>query len=374
MGKLFLNEKTFFLSPTHSEIFFAYIYKFSIYRLDELLKRNCEHTAKGTVVEVVRIANANSRTSSNQSSHSPSVAGESLDVKVEITPAPTTPMSEIPNSFSIESTSSLTICSDISSKSLATSPNARKFSEIQCESGGFLNPIGNFNRLNPSPPNTASARLFKKLEEMIDLSLPYNHYRCLSPSETNLSNQLGDHRLMHVVSPNSRQMDTGKPGSSRLLRRQFSLDKDDMGSSSHSNQKHGNLETISSLVESSRQQNFTLKSQYQPLISSSSLPAANYMQCSNKLQNYQSTSDAQDLEKIEEINCDNAASPMVSINNINVSTATNDVNSFKPNSSSSSNNNNNNNSINKTPNPSKTSISSDRNEFSINVESSLGLR
>lgn len=292
----------------------------NLHRLDELLKRNCEvAAAKGTSVDAVRIANANSHTNSTQSSHSPSVAGDSLDVKVEITPAPPTPMSDIQNSFSIESTSSLTICSDVSSKSQATSPNTRKLSELPpMESGGFLNPIANFNRLNPSPPNTASARLFKKLEEMIDLSLPYNHYRCLSPSETNLSNPAD--KAAQAISPNSKQLDSGKPGSSRLLRRQFSLDKDDI------NQKHANLETISSLIESSRQQNFTLKSQYQPLISSSSLPASSATAAliqSGKLHKHQSASVAQDLEKIEEINIDTPLSP----NNSTMSIATN--NSFK---------------------------------------------
>lgn len=315
--------------------------------------------------ESVRIANANSLTGSNQSSHSPSVAGESLDVKVEITPAPATPMSDIPNSFSIESTSSLTICSDVSSKSQATSPNQRKFSEIPLETGGFLNPIGNFNRMNPSPPNTASARLFKKLEEMIDLSLPYNHYRCLSPSETNLTNPSID--KSHIVSPKSKHMDSGKPGSSRLLRRQFSLDKDDL-TGSQANKNHGNLETISSLVETSRQpQNFTLKSQYQPLISSSSLPASSAVvniPC-NKLQKHQSASVAQDLEKIEEINIDASISPINSSSTSKSSSNNNnDVNSFK-----SSNNTNNNL---KTQNPS-TSINMERNEFSINMES-FGLR
>jgi hypothetical protein len=65
--------------------------------LDELLKRNSE-TAKA---EAVKIGNANSLTGSNQSSHSPSVAGELIDVKVEITPAPPTTMSDIQNSYSI---------------------------------------------------------------------------------------------------------------------------------------------------------------------------------------------------------------------------------------------------------------------------------
>lgn len=299
----------------------------------------------------LRIGNANSLTnSSNQSSHSPSVAGELLDVKVEITPAPPTPMSEIQNSFSLESTSSLTICSD-SLKSQATSPNLRKFSELEGGGGGsFLSPMGNFNRMNPSPPASASARLFKRLEEMIDLSLPYNHYRCLSPSETNLTNTSLNDRP-HSVSPNARQLDAGKPGSSRLLRRQFSLDKDDMTNQAS---KLSNLETISSLVDSSKMSNFSTKSQYQQLISSSSLPASsvNLLPASGKLHKHQSASVAQDLEKIEEINVDNSNSP---INNSTANSTGNDVNSFKnkktTTAASISNNSN-----------------AERSDFSINVE------
>lgn len=307
-------------------------------RLDELLKRNCE-TAKS---EAVKIGNANSLTGSNQSSHSPSVTGEPMDVKVEITPAPPTPLKEITNSYSIESTSSLTPCSDTSSKSQSTSPHPRKFSEIPHESGSFLNPIGNFNRLNPSPPNTASARLFKKLEEMIDLSSPYNHYRCLSPSETNLSIPVNERS--QSVSPNAKLLDAGKPGSSRLLRRQFSLDKDDL--SAH---KHGNLETISSLVDSANHFNPpAAKTQpYQSLISSASLPGSSGSNLlSTKLHKHQSASVAQDLEKIEEI----PISPTNTSLNPN-----NSVNSFK--------NSNSNNNL-KTPPP----ILDDNKEFNINIE------
>lgn len=289
--------------------------------MDELLKRNCD--VKG---EAVKIGNANSLTGSNQSSHSPSVAGDSLDVKVEITPAPPTPICDLQNSYSIESTSSLTICSDASSKSQATSPlvatHARKFSEISHESGSFLNPIGNFNRINPSPPNTASARLFKKLEEMIDLSSPYNHYRCLSPSETNLSIERSA-----ILSPNPRMLDAGKPGSSRLLRRQFSLDKDDL-----SMQKHSNLETISSLVDSTKHSSgATLKAPYQPLMTSSSLPGNSGSNLvSSKLHKHQSASVAQDLEKIEEI-------PISPLNTpLNPNNSAKDAYSFK---NSNSNNN-----------------------------------
>lgn len=281
-----LGDKIFF-----SLLIFAHcsLYFHLPCRLDELLKHNCE-TSK---TEAVKIGNANSSGGPNQSNHSTSVNGETLDVKVEITPAPPTPMSDIKNSYSIESTSSLTLFSDASSKSLLTSPNPKKFSEVPHESGGFLNPIGNFNRLNPSPPNTASARLFKKLEEMIDLSSPYNHYRCLSPSETNLAIPLNER---FNISPNAKMLDLGKPGSSRLLRRQFSLDKDDLIS-----KNHGNLETISSLVDSTTLVPPPTKS-YQPLASSASLPGSSGNNLiTTRLHTLQSASIAQDLEKIEEI-------------------------------------------------------------------------
>lgn len=250
--------------------------------------------------ETMKIANANSLTGSNQSSsHSPSVTGDSIEVKVsvEITPPQPPAMSEVSTSFSIESTSSLTICSDNSGKSLAASPNARKFSESQQDStGSFLNAIGNFNRMNANAQSSASAstRLFKKLEEMIDLSTPYNHYRCLSPSETNLA--IPPHERPASVSPNCsmRMLDSSRPGSSRLLRRQFSLDKDDL-----SLQKHGNLETISSMIDGSR--NLSTKSAYQSLISSSSLPSGSASLAASKIHKHQSASVAQDLEKIEEI-------------------------------------------------------------------------
>jgi guanylate cyclase 2F len=294
--------------------------------LDELLKRNCDGAVKS---EAVKIGNANSLTCSNQSSYSPSVAGESLDVKVEITPAPPTPMSDFQNSYSIESTSSLTICSDVSMKSQSTSPlvtsHARKFSELPHESGSFLTPVGSFNRgsMNPSP-NTASGRLFKKLEEMIDLSSPYNHYRCLSPSETNLS--IPVHERSTVLSPNPRMIDAGKPGSSRLLRRQFSLDKDDL-----SVQKHPTLETISSFVESTKNANAVSKAAYQQLISSSSLPGSSGSNLlSSKLHKHQSASVAQDLEKIEEIPISPLSSSFQSNNSVK------DLNIFK---NSNSNNN-----------------------------------
>ena len=256
-------------------------------------------------------------------------------------------MNDIQNSYSIESTSSLTLCSDVSLKSQVTSPMLmqapnRKFSEIPHEtSGSFLTPSGNFNRMNPSPANTASGRLFKKLEEMIDLSSPYNHYRCLSPSETNLSIPMHDRSLS--ISPSSKLLDAGKPGSSRLLRRQFSLDKDDL-----SIKNHGNLETISSFIDT-KHTGLSVKSPYQPLISSSSLPVNSNL-ISTKLPKHQSASVAQDLEKIEEI-------PISPIN-----TSLQPLNRNMKGSKSFKNSNSNNNS--KTP----TNNSTDSNDVNVNIE------
>lgn len=168
--------------------------------------------------------------SNPSSSHSPSVTGEQIDVKVEITPPPPTTEPSldipphIPKSFSNESNSTLSVTvSEYQVKTNTPSPQQRKYSEIG-EYSGLLSAVGNLNRLNPSPTgSTASTRFFKRIEEMIDLSSPYNHYKCLSPSETNLS-QFIDARTSAFTHHRS---DSVKPGSGRLLRRQFSLDKDD---------------------------------------------------------------------------------------------------------------------------------------------------
>ena len=61
----------------------------------------------------------------------------------------------------------------------------------------------------------------------MDLSSPYNHYKCLSPSESNLT-QCNDGKYIYGI---SKQDSISKPGSSKLLRRQFSLDKEDCHSS-----------------------------------------------------------------------------------------------------------------------------------------------
>jgi hypothetical protein len=123
------------------------------------------------------------------------------------------------------------------------------------------------------------------------------------------------------------------------LRRQFSLDKDDL-----STKNHGTLETISSLVDTKH----LPKSNYQPLISSSSLPANSNL-ISTKLPKHQSDSAAQDLEKIEEIPISPVNTSLLPLNrNKKVSK------SFKhPNSN----------------NNSKTTTSNDSKDVNINIES-----
>ncbi|KAH8357399.1 hypothetical protein KR084_004665, partial [Drosophila pseudotakahashii] len=219
------------------------------HRLDESLIRN----------SITLKAQANkSRTSTNpSSSQSSSLAGESVEVKVEITPPTNADLgsgANLPNSYSLDSNSTNTIspnatlCPEFPGKTTpsSTSPQSRKLSELTPDN--LLNP-NSFNRL-PNSTGGSSSRLYKKIEEMMDLSSPYNHYKCLSPSESNLT-QFYDGKYLYgsagggggsgqgsggacpsIVGTGSgcggaaARFDS-KPGSTRLLRRQFSLDRDD---------------------------------------------------------------------------------------------------------------------------------------------------
>uniref|UniRef100_A0A336MP66 Guanylate cyclase n=1 Tax=Culicoides sonorensis TaxID=179676 RepID=A0A336MP66_CULSO len=236
--------------------------------------------------------------SNPSSSHSPSVTGEQIDVKVEITPPPpVTQAPEIevppnmPKSYSNESTSTLSVTtSEYQIKSNTPSPQQRKYSEIG-EYSNLLSAVGNITRLNPSPTgSTASTRFFKRIEEMIDLSSPYNHYKCLSPSETNLS-QFIDARTSAFTHHRS---DSMRPGSGRLLRRQFSLDKDDAAALQQSHRARQEANRAAA-------------------------------QNAQRMMKQHSISTAQDLEKIEE----NPISPQNSQNNHhNNSNGNNDSNSI----------------------------------------------
>ncbi|KAH8277529.1 hypothetical protein KR026_012444 [Drosophila bipectinata] len=237
--------------------------------LDESLIRN----------SITLKAQANkSRTSTNpSSSQSSSLAGESVEVKVEITPPTNADLgsgANLPNSYSLDSNSTNTISPNATlcpefpgSKTTpsSTSPQSRKLSELTPDN--LLNP-NTFNRL-PNSAGGSSSRLYKKIEEMMDLSSPYNHYKCLSPSESNLT-QFYDGKYLYGMAGagvgvagtgsgnssgpgsgvgSSSMMGSGigsggvnrydsKPGSSRLLRRQFSLDRDDQQAKGEQQHQH----------------------------------------------------------------------------------------------------------------------------------------
>ncbi|XP_058454547.1 uncharacterized protein LOC131432350 isoform X2 [Malaya genurostris] len=242
----------------------------------------------------------NGSTANHSSSHSPSVAGESIDVKVEIIPPMLNDNPMLAPSISVDSNSSNTNnctlnMTEFQSKTATPSPQARKLSEIVSETA-FLSANSSFNRLNPASPGTTSSRLFKRIEELIDLSSPYNYYRCLSPSENNLA-QCVDNRF-HGYQIN-RPDCPSKPGSTRFLRRQFSLDKDDVGSSMTASQKP-TLDTVSSISVDREQ-----LARMGTLTSIPSISSTTSVTHSSKQQRgihkQHSASVAQDLEKIEEI-------------------------------------------------------------------------
>ncbi|XP_058056050.1 uncharacterized protein LOC131207454 [Anopheles bellator] len=267
---------------------------------------------------------SNGKVGSCPSSHSPSVAGESIDVKVEITPpVPVTsggdqgPGGEgsgaaenavLSTSFSIDSSSSnntFTLNLGDFQTTKATplaSPQPRKLSEVISD-GSFLNANVHLDRLNPSP-TANSTRLFKRIEELIDLSSPYNYYKCLSPSESNLSqcteSRYGSYQLRSDASCSS------KPGSTRFLRRQFSLDKDDVAAGQKSGT--GTLDAVSMSMSVDREQLARMGTLTSiPSLGSGSTSGSIGSQGTQKQRTLtmhhrqQSASVAQDLEKIEEI-------------------------------------------------------------------------
>ncbi|XP_065094305.1 uncharacterized protein LOC135714821 [Ochlerotatus camptorhynchus] len=242
----------------------------------------------------------NGSTANHSSSHSPSVTGESIDVKVEITPPVASDNPHLAQSISIDSNSSnannYTLnMTDFQSKTAMPSPQARKLSEIVSETT-FLSATSSFNRLNPSPPGTTSTRLIKRIEELMDLSSPYNYYKCLSPSESNLS-QCTENRF-HGYQINRLDC-SSKPGSTRFLRRQFSLDKDDVSSSMHTSQK-ATLDTISSIsIDREQLARMGTLSSIPSISSTTSVSLGTKQQ--RTIHKQQSASVAQDLEKIEEI-------------------------------------------------------------------------
>ncbi|XP_034660706.1 uncharacterized protein LOC117896477 isoform X1 [Drosophila subobscura] len=283
--------------------------------LDESLIRN----------SITLKAQANkSRTSTNpSSSQSSSLAGESVEVKVEITPPANSDMASVghlPNSYSLDSNSTNTIspnatlCPEFPGKATpsSTSPQSRKLSELTPDN--LLNP-NSFNRL-PNSTGGSSSRLYKKIEEMMDLSSPYNHYKCLSPSESNLT-KFYDGKYLYgnagaclgvgagvAIGPGSggggsmggstAKFDS-KPGSSRLLRRQFSLDRDDRQAKGEQQHQHSLQATnYAALVSASKSSMLDI-----PLIHETQSRSPKGTLTRAHKQN--SSSITQDLEKIEEI-------------------------------------------------------------------------
>lgn len=254
-----------------------------------------------------------SRNSTNpSSSQSSSLAGESVEVKVEITPPTNVDVcssSNLPNSYSLDSNSTntispnMTLCPEFPTKTPSNSPQPRKITEIATDN--LLNP-SNFNRL-PTSAAGSSSRLYKKIEEMMDLSSPYNHYKCLSPSESNLT-QFYDGKYLYSSSGSGVGNTTAssfhsvagrfeKPGSSRLLRRQFSLDRDDTQSKVEHQHHHQHHQSSlqSSLPLSMSNKSSTLEI---PVLHETSRSPKGTL---NRVHKQNSTSIAQDLEKIEEI-------------------------------------------------------------------------
>ncbi|KAH8417507.1 hypothetical protein KR222_001238, partial [Zaprionus bogoriensis] len=283
--------------------------------LDESLIRN----------SITLKAQANkSRTSTNpSSSQSSSLAGESVEVKVEITPPTNVEIcsSNLPNSYSLDSNSTNTIspnttlCPEFPNKTpSSTSPQSRKLSELTPDS--LLNP-NSFNRL-PSSTGGSSSRLYKKIEEMMDLSSPYNHYKCLSPSESNLT-QFYDGKYLYgghgigaggsagpaaggngsgsggcSISGSTAKFDS-KPGSSRLLRRQFSLDRDDQQSKVEQQHQQHSLQVNNYAALMHGNKNAMLEI---PLLHDTARSPKGTL---SRVHKQNSNSIAQDLEKIEEI-------------------------------------------------------------------------
>lgn len=261
------------------------------------------------------------------------------------------------------------------------SPQQRKMSEFSQDS--LLNPNG-FTRLTPSP-GANSSRLYKKIEEMMDLSSPYNHYRCLS-SESNLTqcgnNLMGMGSMLQnlatlggnlsvpppqpptIQTPQQQQHtsltipeqttegkslmnnsstlgcgvgggvvdNSSRPGSGRLLRRQFSLDKDDVNNNSNNNNSISSVAnslsnnlgnsaclqgaTLATVTRSGCNSASSVDSAYQkhsslPSISGQTLMLANnnsrqQPQITNRTPLCKHNSSSQDLEKIDE----NPGSPL----------------------------------------------------------------
>lgn len=244
--------------------------------LDENLIQHCIRSKQRSKTPCI--------STTHSSSQSSSLAGEQVDVKVEITPPRDTESVQMPTSYSIDSAQTSNLGMSLSDFK-SSSPQQRKLSELPADA--LLNAT-NFGRLTPSPSSASSCKLYKKFEDFLDISSPYNHYRCLSPSESNLT-QCNEGRYIYGVS----RLD--KPGSSRLLRRQFSLDKDDC-----QNNGSGPSQALSAGIALA-QIKTSLDVPYSQDFQNRSSPSPTNMKPARVLHKQNSASVAQDLGKIEEI-------------------------------------------------------------------------
>lgn len=219
------------------------------------------------------------------------MAGEQVDVKVEITPPRNDAESvKVPSSYSIDSAQTVNLGLSLSDFK-TPSPQQRKLSELPADS--LLSAAANFGRLTPSPSSASSScKLYKKFEDFLDLSSPYNHYRCLSPSESNLTQCSNDGKYVYGIN----RLDN-KPGSSRLLRRQFSLDKDDC--QNNGNGPASSLQSSSGVMTIAQMKSSLDVPSIQDISNRSSPSPTNIK--SGRLHKQNSASVAQDLGKIEEI-------------------------------------------------------------------------
>lgn len=252
-----------FFSIQYFNQYFLLIYSES-HGIDEILVQHCIRSKQRTKTPCI--------STTHSSSQSSSLAGEQVDVKVEITPPRDNESIQVPSSYSLDASQSMNLGLSLSDFK-ANSPQQRKLSELPADS--LLSAAANFGRLTPSPSSASSCKLYKKFEEIFDLSSPYNHYRCLSPSESNLT-QCNDGKYIYGVN----KLD--KPGSTRLLRRQFSLDKDDC--------QNNIANATKSSLDVPLIQDIPLRSSPSP----TNLKPG-------RLHKQNSASVAQDLEKIEEI-------------------------------------------------------------------------
>lgn len=247
--------------------------------LDETLIQHCIRSKQRTKTPCI--------STTHSSSQSSSLAGEQVDVKVEITPPRDVESVQVSTSFSLDSAQTVNLGMGMSEFKSA-SPQPRKLSELPSDMP-LLNANANFGRYTPSPSSASSCKLYKKFEDFLDLSLPYNHYRCLSPSESNLT-QVTEGKYIYGVS----RMDS-KPGSSRLLRRQFSLDKDDCQNGPSSSQS-----TNAAIMTFAQMKSSLEVPPAQDMSSMRSSPSPTNIK-PGRLHKQNSASVAQDLGKIEEI-------------------------------------------------------------------------